>query len=303
MLLVRIIYEGNPFSFPALSDLLLNIALLIRVAQDLAGGKVHQLCIAISFLSHLAELLSALLTVLFTIQRFTAVRYPLQTAVGSQVSPFLSIILIISSSFLFCLLLSLKNKHIDCHEELELSWYVADALLSFVIPFTLVLIFNVLIINLIRKHARSPLGLWEPWNQPLRFRRIRFNLKRRQDTSRMEKYSMSYSYSPQPISRQMTLETDFTDYMDSKCSMNANGDRESFIKDHEESKRMRNNTWIEINSNEQRDRVSPVRFQILFESVSLFLSIYQLNRMAQLIFSSKHQSFSWYREVYSIKLK
>lgn len=143
----------------ALSDLLLNIALLIRVVHDVFGGKVGHLCSAISFLSHLAELLSAAFTVLFTIQRYAAVRYPLQTAVQRHSSPIASLVVILLFSLMFCSVLLHSNEHIECHEELQLRWFVVDALVSFIIPFTLIFIFNILIINLIRTHARAPLAL------------------------------------------------------------------------------------------------------------------------------------------------
>jgi hypothetical protein len=109
----------------------------------------------ISFLSHLAELLSACFTVLFTIQRYTAVRYPLKAVVHKGSSPIVLIFLIFFWSLIFCIALLHGNTYIDCHEELKLSWFIADALSSFIIPFSLILIFNICIINLIRKHAQS----------------------------------------------------------------------------------------------------------------------------------------------------
>ena len=158
--------------------------------HDLFGSPLVHLCSAISFLSHLAEFLSASLTVLFTIQRYTAVRYPLQAAVQRHSSPLTSLFVILLSSLLFCLALSYSNVHIECHEELQLRWFIADALLSFIIPFTLILIFNVLIINLIRIHARSPLRMWKNAAR-----------QRADDLPARETYPMAHSSSPSQCSR------------------------------------------------------------------------------------------------------
>jgi hypothetical protein len=113
----------------------------------------------ISFLSHLAELLSACYTVSFTIQRYAAVRYPLKAAVGRRSSPIISLLIIFFLSALFCFVLSYQNLYVECHEELHLRWFIADALFSFVIPFFLILIFNIFIVNFIRKHSRSPISV------------------------------------------------------------------------------------------------------------------------------------------------
>jgi hypothetical protein len=145
--------------FLAISDLLFNIALLIRGTNDIVKGDSKHLCIIISFVSHLAELLSACYTVSFTIQRYTAVCHPLKAAVDHRSSPIISLLIIFLSSSIFCFTLSCKNLYVDCHEELELSWFIADALLSFVIPFLLILTFNILIVNYIRKHSRSPISV------------------------------------------------------------------------------------------------------------------------------------------------
>lgn len=58
-------------------------------------------------------------------------------------------------NLIFCITLSYSNAYIDCHEELKLGWFIADALLSFIIPFSLILIFNIRIVRLIQQHARS----------------------------------------------------------------------------------------------------------------------------------------------------
>jgi len=147
------------FCFSALSDLLFNIALLIRGIHDIFKGDSYHLCIIISFLSHLAELLSACYTVSFTIQRYTAVRYPLKVAIDRRSSPIISLLIILILSSIFCFLLCHENVYVECHEELKLSWFIADALSSFIIPFFLIVIFNILIVNFIRKHSRSPISV------------------------------------------------------------------------------------------------------------------------------------------------
>lgn len=139
----------------ALSDIVHNTALSIQVIHDVSHSKIQQLCVIISFLSQLADLLSAGFTALFTIQRYTAVKYPLETAVQNQSSPIAIICLIFTSSVLFCLALIFENRHIGCHPELHLRWFIADALVSFIIPFTLILLFNIRIVILIRKQAKS----------------------------------------------------------------------------------------------------------------------------------------------------
>jgi hypothetical protein len=141
--------------FIALSDLLFNIALLIRGIHDIIKGRSENICLIISFLSHLAEILSACYTVLFTIQRYTAVRHPFKAVADRHSSPIISLIITFLGCSIFCCILSRLNTYVDCHEELVLSWFIADALISFVIPFSLILIFNILIVNFIRKHSRS----------------------------------------------------------------------------------------------------------------------------------------------------
>lgn len=54
--------------------------------------------------------------------------------------------------------LSRANDYVDCHEELQLSWFIADALFSFIIPFSLILIFNIRIVRLIKQHAQSSIS-------------------------------------------------------------------------------------------------------------------------------------------------
>lgn len=62
-------------------------------------------------------------------------------------------------STIFCLILSSVNPYIDCHEELPLTWFIADALLSFVIPCILIVLFNILIVKFIRKHSCSQISV------------------------------------------------------------------------------------------------------------------------------------------------
>ena len=141
-----------------MSDLVHNSALSIRVIHDLSKEKLQFICMIIAFLSQLAELLSACYTVLFTIQRYLAVRYPLRVAFHKRSSPFVIIFLIFFVNFLFCFALSHASTYVDCHEELSLSWFIADALFSFIIPFSLILIFNIWIVHLIHQHAHSTIS-------------------------------------------------------------------------------------------------------------------------------------------------
>ena len=137
----------------ALSDLLFNTVLLIRGIHDLTKLKAHYICLVVSFLSHLAELLSACYTVAFTIQRYYAIRCPLEAAVRRRSSPIVSLLVIFILSLFFCFLIPYNNNYEDCLEELNLGWFIADAFFSFVIPVILILVFNTLIVNYIRKRS------------------------------------------------------------------------------------------------------------------------------------------------------
>ena len=143
----------------ALSDLLFNLALLIRGTNDTVLKRTDRSCSVISFLSHLAEVLSAWYTVSFTIQRFVAVHYPFQAAARDHSSRLISLLLIFLVSVSFCFSLTYYAQYADCTEELTLSWFIADAAFSFVIPFALILVFNILINISIRKHLRSPISV------------------------------------------------------------------------------------------------------------------------------------------------
>lgn len=201
----------------ALSDLMLNIALLIRVIRDVNKWQTQRLCEAISFLSHLAEILSAFFTVLFTIQRYVAVRYPFQVAIQKRSSPLIPLVVILILSVIFCLALRRSND-VDnhCLEDLTLGWFIADALCSFIVPFSLILLFNLLIVELIRKHSRSSITA----NSTLPR-----NVAHNKDTTRGksgtngERNSMTYSYAYSPTSNGPLPDDDIDRHLDSSNSL------------------------------------------------------------------------------------
>lgn len=141
------------FLFLALTDLLFNCTLMSRCIQDISQSNSEQLCRLLSFLSHLAELLSACFTAQFTAQRFIAVRFPLSVFVEKKVHliHYLIVTLFIIFGVTYCLLLVKNNDYDGRHEELALSWFISDALLSFLIPFTIITILNILIIFNLKK--------------------------------------------------------------------------------------------------------------------------------------------------------
>ncbi|CAF4273996.1 unnamed protein product [Rotaria sp. Silwood2] len=200
--------------FRTLSDLIHNIALLIRVIHDIVNGRMEYLCLIISFLSHLAELLSACFTVLFTVQRYSAVRYPLQAAVQERSSPIIHLVLLFIISVTFCAALSHSNTYIDCHEELKLSWFIADALISFIIPFSLILIYNIFIVNLIRKHARSPFNIQSTLVKSNRHVKNGIHYNFRKNNRSKDSFSITYSYGIPLTSHGTLFETD----IDKRCS-------------------------------------------------------------------------------------
>ena len=153
--------ERNIRSYLALSDLLFNMALLIRGMYDLTQAKFSHACFVAGFMSDLAELLSALYTVSFTLQRFIAVRYPLREVTECRSSPIIRLVLIFLLSTLFCFIVSRHHNEDVCYGsgDLGLGWFIADAVSSFVIPFSLIIVLNVLIISFIRKHSRLPIGV------------------------------------------------------------------------------------------------------------------------------------------------
>lgn len=65
------------------------------------------------------------------------------------------VILCIIFSAIYCLVLVYSNAYDNCHEELELKWFISDALLSFVIPFAIITILNCLIINDFKKSIQN----------------------------------------------------------------------------------------------------------------------------------------------------
>ena len=133
------------------------MALISRCITDLKESRSIQFCRVLSFLSHLAELLSACFTAHFTVQRFIAVRFPLSVFVEKKnhLLHYFIVILFILSGIAYCTVLVIKAKYDKCHEELELIWFISDALLSFVIPFTIIAILNLLIVCHLRTTSRN----------------------------------------------------------------------------------------------------------------------------------------------------
>lgn len=125
-----------------------NVTLVSRCIHDIIELNSEQLCRLLSFLSHLAELLSACLTAHFTAQRFVAVRFPLSVLIEQKVHllHYVIVLICIIFSTIYCLALVDSNSYDNCHEELELKWFISDAFLSFFIPFTIITILNTLII-------------------------------------------------------------------------------------------------------------------------------------------------------------
>ena len=113
-------------------------------------------CRVLSFLSHLAELLSACFTVHFTLQRFIAVKFPLSVFMEKNIHylHYLIVTVFILFGFLYCLALIVRNAYDNCEEELYLSWFISDALLSFAVPFTIIAVLNLLIILQLRATLR-----------------------------------------------------------------------------------------------------------------------------------------------------
>jgi hypothetical protein len=185
----------------ALSDLILNIALLIRVGRDVNKWKAQRLCEIISFLSQLAEILSGCFTVMFTIQRYIAVRYPFKAAVQNQSSPIIPLVFVFLFSIAFCLAMTRSNSvYGTCEEELKLAWFIADALCAFIIPFSLIILFNLLIVNLIQKHSRSKISAMSTLSRNVTHKKRRKHRNGRKDSPHEESYSMTYSFAMPPTS-------------------------------------------------------------------------------------------------------
>jgi len=146
------------FCILALADLLFNLALVSRCISDIYGSSSDNFCRVLSFLSHLAELLSACFTAHFTIQRFIAVRFPLSVFVEKNIHflHYIIVTLFLLFGISYCVGLIKSNPYDEsCQEELYLNWFISDALLSFVIPFIIIAILNLLIIFHLRKTSRN----------------------------------------------------------------------------------------------------------------------------------------------------
>lgn len=141
----------------AITDLIFNFTLVSRCINDLTHSNNENICRSLSFLSHLAELLSACFTAQFTAQRFIAVRFPLSVFIEKKVHliHYLIVTLFIIFGTIYCLALVKMNQYDDCHEELGLSWFISDALLSFLIPFTIITVLNILIIIYLKKRYQN----------------------------------------------------------------------------------------------------------------------------------------------------
>ncbi|CAF0974490.1 unnamed protein product [Adineta ricciae] len=147
----------------ALTDLLFNLMLVSRSITDLTQSRNEQLCRLLSFLSHLAELLSACFTAQFTAQRFIAVRFPLSVFIEKKIHliHYLVVSLSIIFGVVYCIFLVKNNEYEDCHEELPLAWFLSDTLSSFLIPFTIIIVLNILTIIHLKKGFQN--------NQQVRF--------------------------------------------------------------------------------------------------------------------------------------
>ncbi|CAF0738305.1 unnamed protein product [Didymodactylos carnosus] len=107
----------------------------------------------------LAELLSACFTVHFTVQRFIAVKLPLKAALKSaRLANYVIVFTCTILSLVYCISLVYNNQYYQCQEELTLKWFISDAILSFVLPFFLIICFNLLIVYQIRIHEKSAIA-------------------------------------------------------------------------------------------------------------------------------------------------
>jgi len=172
------------FLFLALTDLLFNLTLVSRCIIDLTLSISDNFCQVLAFLSHLAELLSACFTVHFTIQRFIAVRFPLSVFIEKNIHllHYGIVTLFILLGISYCFALIKQNDYDSCQEELHLNWFLSDALLSFVLPFTIIAIINLLIIFHLRKTSRN--------NQQLSF--TKRSKKENLPLNQRKKLSISY---------------------------------------------------------------------------------------------------------------
>ena len=145
------------FFCTASADLLFNLSLVSRCVIDLTSSMSIEFCQLLAFTSHLAELLSACFTVHFTVQRFIAVRFPLSVFMEKKIHllHYCLIILFLLSSGMYCFTLVKSNSYEDCREDLSLNWFLSDAISSFVIPFLIIAILNLLIICHLRATSRK----------------------------------------------------------------------------------------------------------------------------------------------------
>ena len=141
-----------------------NLTLVCRCVNDHIPSNGDTLCHLLSFLSHLAELLSAFFTAQFTAQRFIAVRFPLSVFIEKKIHlvhyVIVALIIVLGCGYCSALVHSINYDH--CHEEVGLSWFISDAFLSFLLPFTMITVLNLLIIFHLKKGFQN--------NQPFRFR-------------------------------------------------------------------------------------------------------------------------------------
>jgi hypothetical protein len=96
-----------------------------------------------------------------------AVRFPLSVLIEKKIHlvHYLIVSLFIIFGIIYCLALVEYNGYDDCHEELQLKWFISDALSSFLIPFAIITILNILIIMHLKKGFQN--------NQQFRFPRRR----------------------------------------------------------------------------------------------------------------------------------
>lgn len=173
----------------ASADLLFNLSLVSRCIIDLISSMSIQFCQTLAFTSHLAELLSACFTVHFTVQRFVAVRFPLSVFIEKKIHllHYCIVALFILTGGLYCLTLVRSNSYEDCREDLTLNWFLSDAFSSFVIPFLIIAILNLLIICHLRKKSRKNEEISSPKRSESRLTPL----------NQLKKYSFSYDSTSQ----------------------------------------------------------------------------------------------------------
>jgi len=127
--------------------------LVSRCVIDFTQSNDEYFCRLLAFISHLAELLSACFTAQFTAQRFIAVRFPLSVFIEKKIHlmHYLVVTLFIIFGIIYCLGLVYKGEYEQCHEELDLKWFLSDAVLSFLLPLITITILNILIIVHLKK--------------------------------------------------------------------------------------------------------------------------------------------------------